>query len=252
MSDTKWIDEFFGSGFYADVYQLLPRIAHAEEEVDDLLSFLDPRPGAHILDWCGGWGRHAIPLAKRGYKVTLLDYTPLHIEMARKVAEAMGVSLDFVQADFRDTPPTIQADLALNLFTSGIGFMQSEDDEKALRSLHAALKSGTRILIDTMSLYWIVKNFQSMGWQELEGSRRLLEERQFDFLTGRNYSRMVFLEPGKPERERRFDIKVYSPHELAALVVKAGFVNPRFFGDLRGGELTFDSHRLVLVAEKGA
>ncbi|KKT75990.1 MAG: Methyltransferase [Microgenomates group bacterium GW2011_GWA2_44_7] len=250
MSDTKWIDEFFGSGFYADVYQLLPRIKQAEEEVEAVLSLLKPQPHAQILDWCGGWGRHAIPLAKRGFRVTLLDYTPLHVEMAGKLAVAAGVSLELIQADFRYTPPTIQADLALNLFTSGIGFMQPEDDEAALRSLYAALKPGAKILVDTMSVYWIAREYRANSWQELEGERRLLEERHFDYLTGRNYNRMVFLEPGLSERERSFDVKVYTPHELATTVARAGFVNPRVFGDLKGGEFDFESRRLVLVAEK--
>lgn len=38
----------------------------------------------HILDAGGGPGRYTIELAKRGYDVTLLDYTPSLLEKAKR------------------------------------------------------------------------------------------------------------------------------------------------------------------------
>ncbi|MGH7718781.1 MAG: class I SAM-dependent methyltransferase, partial [Gemmatimonadaceae bacterium] len=37
-----------------------------------------PAPPAHIADVGGGAGRYALPLARRGYEVHLLDPVPLH------------------------------------------------------------------------------------------------------------------------------------------------------------------------------
>jgi ubiquinone/menaquinone biosynthesis C-methylase UbiE len=253
MSNQQTWDEFFES-FYAEVYQLLPKIARADEEVDTVLNLLKPQPEAHILDWCGGWGRHSIPLAKRGYQVTLLDVTPLHIQMARNAAQTAGVSLNLVQADFRQTPPEIQADIAVNLFTSGIGFFSPEDDAVALRSLYAALKPGAKILIDTFPLARLLKSYLPKEWEELGDGKWLLEERRFDKGTGRNHNRMILLEPGKPAKEKRFDHKIYSRDELAEVITAAGFTDIHAYGGLvgehAGSEYTEDSPRLILVANK--
>jgi SAM-dependent methyltransferase len=47
--------------------------------------FLPPAP-ARVLDIGGGPGVYAAPLAKRGYEVTLIDLTDLHVERAREVS----------------------------------------------------------------------------------------------------------------------------------------------------------------------
>lgn len=251
MSDRTWVDEFFGSGFYVQAYNWRPLFSKTEGEVEGVLGLLQPRPGSHILDWCGGWGRHSVPLAKRGFEVTLLDYTQLHLEMAAKAAAEERVKLTLVRADFRQTPAQIQADYAVNLFTSGIGYFGLDEDLVALQSLYNALKPGAKILLDTLSLYWIVKNYSERGWQQSEdGRRRLLEERKFDFLKGGNHDRMILFEVGQPEQMREFYIKIYTPHELARVVAQAGFGNIRVFGSLKGEEFTFQSQRLVLLADK--
>jgi 2-polyprenyl-3-methyl-5-hydroxy-6-metoxy-1,4-benzoquinol methylase len=45
-----------------------------------------PRPRARLLDVGGGPGTYAAPLARRGYRVHLVDPVPLHVEQARQAA----------------------------------------------------------------------------------------------------------------------------------------------------------------------
>lgn len=244
-------EEFFWSGLYGDFWSFQIDPQRTQEEVDGVLSLLNPTPGSHILDWCGGWGRHSIELAKRGFRVTLLDFAPNHIQMAREVAKAAGVSLDFVCADFRKTPSTIQADFAVNLFTAGLGCLTEEDDAQALRSLYAALKPGALFLLDTISLFWLVKNYQPRGWDEDEDrSRRRFETREFDFWTNRNRAQAFFWEKGKKEKESEIDLRIYSPAELAAVLRRAGFEPVELFGDFDGQEFGFDSRRLIMISRR--
>lgn len=61
-----------------------------------------PPPPATILDVGGGPGRYAIPLAVRGYRVTLVDLAQAHVEFALGQAAARGVPLDAVVGDACD------------------------------------------------------------------------------------------------------------------------------------------------------
>jgi len=52
----------------------------------ELLDRLLPGPPARLLGVGGGPGTYAAPLARRGYRVHLVDPVPLHVEQARQAA----------------------------------------------------------------------------------------------------------------------------------------------------------------------
>lgn len=249
-----WIHEFFGGrqDFYGTVYTALGILdkKDTEKEVDSVISILKVSPGSHILDWCGGCGRHAVPLAKRGFKVTLLDFSKEYLERAEDYARREGVSLNLVHADFRETPPSIQADHAVNLFTAGLGYLGEENDVIALTSLKAALKPGARILIDTMSLVWIMRNFMSSSWDEsADGMKWRLDKRKFDFLTNTINTKSIYVDnqAGK-NMEVNYGLKIYNPADLVRVLKAAGFVPRDLFGGFDGSEFTLNSRRVVMTA----
>jgi len=54
---------------------------------EQILNRFLPKPPAVILDVGGGTGVYAFPLAKRGYRVHLMDLSPSHIEKAKAISE---------------------------------------------------------------------------------------------------------------------------------------------------------------------
>ena len=247
--EESWI-KFFQSGVYAEGWTWRVDEDKTRREVDAVLNFLKPPAGAHILDWCGGWGRHAIELARRGYEVTLLDFAENHIQMAEEASKKAGVALKLVHSDFRYTPSNIGADYAINMFTAGIGYLSEEDDFAALRSLHTALKPGARFLLDTMNLFWLVRNYNPNGWHEIvEGKVRILETREFDLLTHRNRSKGILWRKGKKDRTYVLDHRVYTACELAKILKAADFGHVASYGDFDGQLLTMSSPRLILISE---
>ncbi len=254
MEEKKeWIYSFFGK-FYREAWKgagLLDK-RDPEAETAQILELLNVPPRSHILDWCGGWGRHALPLAKRGYRVTLLDFCEEYIQEAKQNAETQGVKLSTVVADFRNTPPEIQADYAVNLFTAGLGYLGRENDLIALNSLFKALKPGALFLIDTANLFWIARNFQSKSWSEsANGKRRLLERRSFDFFSSVVVSSVIYQDTELGiEETNSFALRAYSPAELKEILELAGFKPLKLYGGLDGSDFGFDSRRLVMVSQK--
>ena len=251
-----WVDELFVSGLYRKLWtkggELDIGSERTSQEVDSILSILQPSAGAHILDWCGGYGRHAIELARRGFRVTLLDYTPLHLDEAREYAKRHEIRLSLVQADFRSTPKEIQADYAINLFSSGIGYFGEEEDVKALRSLYESLKSEARIIIETMNLNWLFRNFQPRSWRVSDDNTLyLLEERGLNFATGKLECQNIVLGLDGKRHEFHTTHFVYSAEDLCRILAFSGFKALKIFGGLdRREQVGFRSPRLVIVAEK--
>ena len=253
MTQTNERTEFFGR-FYEDSYTAMGvfKPEKTQKEVDQILALLDVRPNSHILDWCGGWGRHAILMAKIGHRVTLLDYSEPYIRRAEREATDQGVRLDAIVADFRETPPEIQADYAVNIFTAGIGYISKADDRIALSSLYAALKPGATILIHTMGLPWILRNFAPSSWRESEdGMKRLLEKKSFDFSSNTLRGTWTYQDlAAGTEESQALSLHIYSPWELVELLGSVGFDSFRLCSDFTGAEFAFNSERIVLTCKK--
>lgn len=65
-------------------------------------------PG-RALDVATGEGRNAVWLAQQGWTVTGVDFSPVGIGKARRLAEARGVEVEWVVADVRTYEPAARA-----------------------------------------------------------------------------------------------------------------------------------------------
>lgn len=74
-------------------WKRLVRDAYHRLEFDTTLHYLKKYlpPSGHVLDAGGGPGRYTIELAKMGYDVSLLDFTPEFLEVARRKIRKAGV-----------------------------------------------------------------------------------------------------------------------------------------------------------------
>ena len=87
--------------------------ALTKREVDVIEKALGLQFAARILDVCGGQGRHALELARRGYQhLAVLDYSDFLLDRGRWEAAASGVNVTFCQGDARAMPlPTASFDV---------------------------------------------------------------------------------------------------------------------------------------------
>lgn len=253
MTPTNERLEFYGD-FYEKSYTVMGvfKTQDADQQAAQIIALMGIQLGAHILDWCGGWGRHAIPFAKVGNRVTLLDYSEPYVRRAEREAAEMGVALATIVSDFRETPPEIKADYAVNLFTAGIGHISKTDDRIALASLFAALAPGAKFLIDTIGLPFIMRNFSPSNWRESEdGTKRLMEKRTFDFVTSTAMTTWVYQDKtAGTEESHTLPLHIYSPAELIELLESVGFRDCQLYSDFTGAKFTLESKRIVVVCQK--
>jgi len=75
-----------------------------------------PLPPGRALDLAAGEGRHALWLARWGWRVTAVDFSEVGVDKGRVAAEADGLAVEWVVADVRCYRPATAFDLVLMAF----------------------------------------------------------------------------------------------------------------------------------------
>lgn len=249
---SRWYVDFFRGGFYYRLYAPMGYFERTEEQAEFIVQALGLPTGATILDLCCGQGRHAIALARRGYRMTGLDLAAYHLRLARQAAREASVKIRWQQADMRNIPWEGEFDAVINMFTS-FGYLESdEEDQKVLEAVHKALKPGGRFLIDTINREMLMRRWEPRGEQKgLDGTLRL-EERDFDFLTSRQRARVVGVYPDGTRRERTIELRLYTLTELTGMLSRAGLEFRKVWGWYGDQDYGLDSVRMIVLAEKPA
>jgi SAM-dependent methyltransferase len=110
--------------------------------IEELLDWLDPRPGERLLDVATGTGELARPAARRGADVSGLDFAPKLVDTARALAAAEGVDVDFEVGDAEALP---YEDCAFDVVTSTFGVMFAPDHAAVGRELARVTRPGGRL-----------------------------------------------------------------------------------------------------------
>ena len=87
-----------------------------------------------ILDVGCGTGRHAIELAKRGYRVTGIDLSQDQLARAKEKAKEAGVSVAFLRKDARTFAFREKFDLVIMLCEGGFPLMETDEENYRILS----------------------------------------------------------------------------------------------------------------------
>lgn len=171
--------------------------AYPQTLVDKMMDMAKAVPGDTLIDLGSGDGRLVISAARRGIKAHGIEYNPEMVELARRNAQAAGVSgrATFAQADLFETDLSRASVITL--------FLLPAINEK-LRPRLLELKPGTRVVSNTFpmgdwrpdeqatvteqcqtwcsALLWIVPARVEGAWK-LDG-RELKLAQQFQRLSG--------------------------------------------------------------------
>jgi ubiquinone/menaquinone biosynthesis C-methylase UbiE len=204
--------------------------------------------GGDLLDVPCGFGRHAVPLAREGFRVVGVDRSGVLLDEARRRAGDEPWP-KLVAADYRELPFADESfDGAINLYTS-LGYLGDEEDTKVLAEVARVLRPGGRLVIETMHRDLLVRSFTEHGWHLLGAGRLLLEQRTFDPVGGITQTTQTLIE-GSGERESRtFEARIYTATELVSMLRRAGFAKATCHGDLHGAPFS-TAERLVVVARR--
>ena len=245
---TQWFED---ESLWVETYPHMfspARIAAAEEEIDPLLRLIGMRPQS-ILDLCCGPGRFAVPLARRGFRVTGVDRTAFFLNKARERAAAENVEISWVQVDMRTFVQPGAFDLAISMFTSFGYFDDKAEDLTVLRNIRESLRPGGALVMDVVGKERLARTFQpATSSKHADGSVVIDRREVLDDWTRVRMEWTII--KGNAVRVFTIDHTVYSGQELKDRLTAVGFGDVRLYGSIDGAPYGREADRLIAIARK--
>lgn len=142
-----------------------------EENIDKTINWilkeLDKEHG-EILDLGCGPGLYSQKLAKKGYKVTGIDFSENSIEYAKNRAEQNNLDIEYICKDYLDLDFNEKYDLIIMIYCD-FGVLSIEERESFLKNVFNALKSGGIFIFDALNKYTIDDLKFQKNWEFSEG-----------------------------------------------------------------------------------
>lgn len=136
---------------YGKYYDILYADKNYEKECDfleEIFRKYSETPPKVILDVGCGTGGHAIPLAKRGYKITGLDNSEIMINLAKEKARNAGVKVDFYTLDMSRIQLNKKFDACICMFAVIDYLTENKTINVSLSGIRNHLKEGSLFIFD--------------------------------------------------------------------------------------------------------
>src|SRR5215831_10386286 len=244
-----WPVTFFDDE-YLRIYQPQLTPERTRGEADFIVDALKLAPRAAVLDLACGYGRHAVELARRGFRVTGVDLSERYLELAAAEARTAGVEVKWLVRDMRQLDFDSAFDGAYSFFTS-FGYYDERENESVIERLAHAVRPGGRLLLDLMNRDRQLANPPGRTWNQREDGALLMEESTLDPRTSRLTVRQTLIDPETgPRPVKEFDVRLFTCAELAAMLGRHGLEVLEVWGGADRTPYSLESPRLVLLAER--
>jgi cyclopropane fatty-acyl-phospholipid synthase-like methyltransferase len=242
---SDWYNDFFDP--FRPAFEIFtPKVNNSQTRY--FIKKLGLEAGMKFLDCPCGIGRIAIPMAKKGIRITGVDLTESYLEELDRKASKLNLPIKTVCRDMRRIDFKNEFHAAGNIWTSFGFFEKEEDNFKVLKKLHQALKPGGKVLLHLINRDFIIRNFHSTDWLQIKDTM-IMSKRYFNFGTSIMHEKWKFIRNGKTvEHETR--IRMYSYHELIAMLERARFVNIEGFGSVKDEPVSPELQMMFIFGTK--
>jgi len=232
--------------WYHDFFHGLPQDAWRAAQTDDqtqldlelIVDTLEFGPGDAVLDIFCGYGRHALPLAQMGAKVTGVDISEEYIQALQTQAKARKWPIEGICADFMTTPALDERigkfDAAYCLGNS-FAFFPYDVMLQFLKRIASLLRPDGRLLIhSSMVAEVVLPDFQARNWMLVGDDITVLVENEYNSAESRIDQHLTYLRSVAGEsivsEKRMAQYYIYTIAELGRLFNKAGFTVEVLYG----------------------
>jgi D-alanine-D-alanine ligase len=253
--DPDWWKDLFDEVYLVTDARSVDNRAVTCREIDAFSAMIPLEPHQRVLDLCGGHGRHAIELCRRGFTAcTVLDFSPALLAVGARTAAAGGYRVAFVRGDARDTGLRGKAFDHVLILGNSLGYiLEPEADLKILRESRRLLKSGGWLLLDVADGGVARTDLAPRAWHEIGDDVVVCREREVGGSRIRARE-MVLSKTRGMVRDNTYGIRLYRAADLTALAAQAGFtaVHARSGASAleAGADIGCMNHRVVVTARK--
>ena len=228
-----------------------------------------------ILDLACGTGRHTIPLTNEGYNIISLD---ISVKLL-KIAKQRLPQAQLVKADMRYLPFKDRAFSAAVNMDNSFGYLPSEDaDLQSLKELRKTLSANGVLVLDVFNRDHLLQKYGKHRFSDrlkwlalpmlLKFHNGLSRKMLFWFYRWKEYPSFFLLQKRtvSANGERLCDLwvvydkaggqflvfehvaRLYKFSRLQELLLEAGFLVNRVYGDYEKQDFSVNSNRLIVLA----
>lgn len=216
--------------------------------------WLPQNKDAKILELCCGTGRLTIPIAKDGYNISGVDYTPSMIERAKAKAFQSKLKINFIEADIRTLNLQEKFDLIFIPFNSIHHLYKNENLFEVLKVVQNHLKEKGLFLLDCFNpnIQYIVekeREQQVIAEYTTNDERNVLikQSMHYESATQINHIKWHYFINGEFHSIQNMDMRLFFPQELDSYFKQAGFNVIHKFGDFTEEAFNNDSEKQIYV-----
>ncbi len=211
---------------------------------------------AKLLELCCGTGRLTLQIAKAGYTITGVDFTPSMLERAKIKAAEIGLEVEFIEADIRTLELPDKYDLIFIPFNSIHHLYKNEDLFQAFQTVKSHLKTGGRFLLDCFNpnIQYIVEAEKQAGeiaaYTTVDGRQVLIKQvMKYESKTQINRIEWHYFINGEFDSIQNLDMRLFFPQELDAYLISNGFEILHKFGSFDEQPFADESEKQIYVCD---
>lgn len=167
-SSTMWTDPYISRQLLK--YHLASdndMASRSSEKIDLIVDWIDQMLGKSnidILDLGCGPGLYAERFAKKGHKLTGIDFSENSIKYAKKSAAEKNLNIEYIQMDYRELKIKEKYDLAVLIYLDFCVF-NPDDANIVLQNIYRSLKTKGMLLLDVINERNIDSKIMPQSWE---------------------------------------------------------------------------------------
>jgi SAM-dependent methyltransferase len=251
--------EYWGYYWRVTSRHQIPGIFKYDEQLVDLIERVcELKPGDEILDLGCAGGDQLKLFAKKGYRVTGIDFVPSLINYAKKAFEKEGLKGDLLADDMRNISYESRFDL-VTMLSGTFGYFDDAGNREMLDKIYQALKPGGIAFIDYLPVEKYYKTGHDRAWYPIQGGYHLSED-WYDVPTSTRRSRNTHIMLDGRIIEGAEDgvisevLRCYTAREIELLAENVGFTVKEHLTRNHLGNLDYQPHenepRGMIVVKK--
>jgi cyclopropane fatty-acyl-phospholipid synthase-like methyltransferase len=249
MSSPLNINDAFFQNSYKEVWKKLITPGVSEIEASFIEDVAQLQNNDTVLDLMCGYGRHAIPLAKKGYAVTAIDNSEAYINEIKAIALDEDLPVEAIVSSALTVPLSHQYKAVICMGNS-FAFFNRADAVHLLKKVAAhLLPDGIFIINSWMIAEIAIKHFKEREWVNVAGYKYLMYY-QFFFHPHRIESEHTLLAAnGTVEVINGIDY-IFTLAELEAMFQEAGLTTKAVYSNPKKKPFKLGDNTVYIILGK--
>ncbi|RYZ29105.1 MAG: class I SAM-dependent methyltransferase [Chitinophagaceae bacterium] len=248
-TQTTNINDIFFEGVYKEVWRKLIPPGLSEVECEFIQDVAQLKKGDAVLDLMCGYGRHALELARHGYRVTAVDNSEDYITEIKVIAKEQSLPVEAI-SNSTLTVQLSQSYAAAICMGNSFAFFNREDAVTLLKNIASHLAYDGILIINSWMIAEIaIKHFREKEWYNVDNYKYILDY-QFHFHPSRIESEHTIIsDRGEMEVIKGVDY-IFTLTELEAMFNEAGLQTKALYSTPKKRPFKMGDNKVYIVAQK--